>query len=794
MGAKAMGARVRRMEDPALLTGRAVFTDDIHLPGMLEAAFVRSTHAHARIRSVDTSAAESMPGVFRVVTTADLPTDLRTVRVPFQVPNPAITQPFQQRLLEDEEVCFVGEPIAMVLADTRYRAEDAAAAVAVDYEVLPAASDCRDALADDTKPCHADSGNNLCAEFKLGYGDAAAAFASAEHTFEVSLWSHRGAGLAIENRAIVAEPDRLRDVVTLWSATQSPFLVKQNVVDMLDWPADRLRVIAPEVGGGFGPKTVYYVEEALIPLCAMLFDRPIKWVEDRRENFVATNQERDQYWDMALACDGEGKILAVRGAMIHDTGAYMPWGIISPYISATTVPGPYVVPAYELTTRVALTNKVAVTPVRGAGRPQAVFAMERLLDRAADGLGIDRAEIRRRNFIPTEAMPYSFGLIFRDGKPMTYDSGDYPRCQAEALALADYDGFADRRAKAEAEGRHLGIGIANFVEGTGLGPFEGATVRVHANGKVTVYTGGGDSGQGHWTTLAQLCAEPLGVDPQDITVEVGDTGKIANGIGTFASRNRRQRGQFGPSRRDLGTRKGDQDRLPPARSGRGGPRHRGRAHLREGRTRRLDHVAGRRPGGARDAGLFASRRRRARSRIDGVFLAAASRLLQRHRRGRGRGRSRNGQHRDTELRDGARFGKPDQPVHRRRAGPGRLRARHRQHPARMDGLRRRCSAADHDLRRLPAAGRARRTADRRGARRIAHAEQPAGRQGSRRGGYDTGARRDRRRGRGRPQPVRHRARRRSDHAGASHRADRPTHGRARGERARAPLQAFVSST
>ena len=536
MGAKAMGARVRRMEDPALLTGRAVFTDDIHLPGMLEAAFVRSTHAHARIRSVDTSAAEAMPGVFKVVTTADLPADLRTVRVPFQVPNPAITQPFQQRLLEDEEVCFVGEPIAMVLADTRYRAEDAAAAVAVDYEVLSAASDCRDALADEAKPCHADSGNNLCAEFKLGYGDAATAFASAEHTFEVSLWSHRGAGLAIENRAIVAEPDRLRDVVTLWSATQSPFLVKQNVVDMLDWPADRLRVIAPEVGGGFGPKTVYYVEEALIPLCAMMFDRPIKWVEDRRENFVATNQERDQYWDMALACDGEGKILAVRGAMIHDTGAYMPWGIISPYISATTVPGPYVVPAYELTTRVALTNKVAVTPVRGAGRPQAVFAMERLLDRAADGLGIDRAEIRRRNFIPAEAMPYSFGLIFRDGKPMTYDSGDYPRCQAEALALADYEGFADRRAKAEAEGRHVGIGIANFVEGTGLGPFEGATVRVHANGKVTVYTGGGDSGQGHWTTLAQLCAEPLGVAPQDITVEVGDTGKIANGIGTFASR------------------------------------------------------------------------------------------------------------------------------------------------------------------------------------------------------------------------------------------------------------------
>ena len=531
-----MGARVRRREDPALLTGRGRYTDDIHLPGLLQAAFVRSAHAHARIRAVDAGAAAAMPGVFAVVTARDLPGALGAARVPFQVPNPMISQPYQQRLLEDEEVCFVGEPIALVLAEDRYAAEDAAAAVAVDYEVLGAASDCRAALEDGAPPSHIGADGNECARLELGYGDVEAAFSAAAHRFPVSVLCHRGGGHAIENRAVVAEFDALRDVVTLWSATQSPFLVKMNVVDMLGWPSDRLRVIAPEVGGGFGPKTIYYVEEALIPLCARMFGRPIKWVEDRRENFVATNQERDQYWDMEIACDSEGRILGLRGEMIHDTGAYMPWGIISPYISATTVPGPYVVPAYALTARVALTNKVAVTPVRGAGRPQAVFVMERLLDRAADGIGIDRAEIRRRNFIAADAMPYALGLIFRDGKPMTYDSGDYPRCQAEALALAGMDGLAGRRERAAAEGRHVGVGVANYVEGTGLGPFEGATVRVHPDGRVVVYTGGGDSGQGHWTTLAQLCADALGVDADSVAVELGDTGKIANGVGTFASR------------------------------------------------------------------------------------------------------------------------------------------------------------------------------------------------------------------------------------------------------------------
>ena len=536
MGAKMFGARVARLEDPKLLTGQGGYTDDMHLPGMLEAAFVRSPHSHARIKDINILDALKHKGVCKIYTASDLPDYLRNTTVPFQVPNPAISQPFQQRLLEDREVCFAGEPIALVVADTRYNAEDAATLVQVDYDILPGAADCKSALEDSAPLCHVDSPNNEGAKYKVGYGDVASAFANAHLTHREEYWIHRGGGFAIENRGVVAQYDELDDVVTIWSATQSPFLVKQNVVDMLGWESDRVRVIAPDVGGGFGPKTIYYVEEALIPLVAKELGKPVKWIEDRRENFLATNMERDQYWDMEIAVDADGKLLGVRGQMIHDTGAYMPWGIISPYISATTLPGPYVLPSYELETFVALTNKVAVTPVRGAGRPQAVFAMERLMDRAADKLGLDRAEIRRRNLIQTEEMPYALGLIFRDGKPMTYDSGDYPKCQEEALRLGDYEGFRHRQEQARAEGRHIGIGIANYVEGTGLGPFEGATVRIQPSGQICIYTGGGDSGQGHWTTLAQVCADKFGVGVEEIDVQKGDTGKIASGVGTFASR------------------------------------------------------------------------------------------------------------------------------------------------------------------------------------------------------------------------------------------------------------------
>jgi carbon-monoxide dehydrogenase large subunit len=350
--------------------------------------------------------------------------------------------------------------------------------------------------------------------------------------------------MAMETRAVMASHDPATDILTVWAATQTPHIARRMLADQLGRHPEAIRYIAPDVGGGFGPKAIFYPEETVVASAALLLGHPVRWIEDRREHFMCATQERDQYWDVEIAVDGSGKILGVRGQMLHDTGAFVPWGIIMPYIAAATMPGPYVVPAYNLSVKVALTNKVATTPVRGAGRPQAVFAMERLLDRVAEKLAIDPAEVRRRNFIQPSQMPYSVGLTFRDGKPLVYDSGDYPQGQAEALRLADYPGFAARQAEALARGRYIGIGMANYVEGTGLGPFEGVTVRILQTGKVAVATGATNQGQGTRTTISQIVADAVGCRIEDIVFTLGDTNGIANGVGAFASR---QAANAGPS-------------------------------------------------------------------------------------------------------------------------------------------------------------------------------------------------------------------------------------------------------
>ena len=433
MGAKQFGARVTRLEDPALLAGRGRFVDDVKLPGLLHACFVRSPHGHAKVVSIDSKIALIMPGVHAVISAIDLPDPMRTQRLPLLLPNPALATTKTQHALARDEVCYVGQAIAVVIADTRYIAEDAAAAVIVQYDVLPAASDCR-AAAEDTAPhVHGDLSSNVASSFRLAYGDTDTAFADAAHVFTEALWQHRGGGMAMETRAVLASHDPASDLLTVWSGTQTPHLGRQALADLLDRDLQSIRMIAPDVGGGFGPKAIFYPEEAVIAAAALKMARPVKWVEDRREHFLCATQERDQYWEMSIAVDEDARILGVRGRMLHDTGAFVPWGIVMPYIASTTVPGPYVVPAYQLDTSVVLTNKVPTTPVRGAGRPQAVFAMERLLDRVARELNIDRAEIRRRNLIQPEQMPYEVGLLFRDGKPLVYDSGDYPRVQEQAL-------------------------------------------------------------------------------------------------------------------------------------------------------------------------------------------------------------------------------------------------------------------------------------------------------------------------------------------------------------------------
>jgi carbon-monoxide dehydrogenase large subunit len=536
MGAKHFGARIARLEDPALLTGRGRFVDDVRLPDTLHACFVRSPHAHAKIRSIDASTARAMPGVHAVLTAGDLPAPMATSQIPMLVPSPAIKVPRTQLALARDEVCYVGQTIAVAIAENRYLAEDAAAAVAIDFEVLPAVSDYRDAARPEAARAHSDLATNIAAVVPMAYGDVEAAFAGAAHVFEQELFLHRGAAMPLEGRAVLASYDAGSDMLTVWSATQTPHLCRSTLADLLERDLEAIRVVAPHVGGGFGTKAPFYAEEAVIPAAAMKLRRPVTWQEDRREHFLSATQERDQHWKVAIAVDAGGRIRGLSGTMLHDTGAFLPWGIIAPYIAGTTFPGPYVVPAYSLEVMVVLTNRVPTTVVRGAGRPQAVFVMERLMDRVARELDLDRAELRARNMIRPEQMPYSVGLVFRDGKPLVYASGNFPKSQRRAVALSRYEDFPARQASARAQGRYVGIGVANYVEGTGLGPFEGVTVRVLPNGKVAVATGATAQGQGTRTTLSQIVADAVGCRIEDIVMTAGDTGAIAQGVGAFASR------------------------------------------------------------------------------------------------------------------------------------------------------------------------------------------------------------------------------------------------------------------
>ena len=525
-----------RIEDPPLLRGRARFVDDIHLPETLHAAFLRSPLAHAGIAGIDKNAAEAAPGVCAVWTLDDLRPHLAAERLVVGLPSPSYRQQRDRPLLADGEVVHVGEAVAMVVAATRYAAEDAAALVDVAYEPLPVVADCRDALAPDAPPVHRGADHNLLAELVMEFGDVEAAFARAHRIFALNLSVHRGGGHSIEGRGALARHDPVDDLLTLWTSTQTPHAGRDLLARMLGRETRRVRVVTPAVGGGFGPKLVTYPEEVAVALGSALLGRPVKWIEDRREHFVASTQERDQHWDIEAAFDAGGRILGVRGTMTHDHGAYTARGANLPYESALTVTLPYDVPAYRLTARAALTNKVPVTPVRGAGHPQAVFAMERLLDAAAAGLDIGRAAIREHNLIGPERMPCTRPLESRGGRRVVLDSGDYPGCMKAALDAADWDGFPARREAAGMRGLARGIGLANFVKGTGRGPFESAAVRIDPSGTVSVASGAAAMGQGIETMLAGIVAEALGCDRDRVRVTAGDTGAIALGIGGFNSR------------------------------------------------------------------------------------------------------------------------------------------------------------------------------------------------------------------------------------------------------------------
>jgi len=531
-----VGKPLRRLEDGPLLRGRGRFVDDLAFPGALEAAFVRSPHAHALIATIDTSAARMLPGVHAVFTLGDLAPPLAQERLPLQFRTTELPDGITPFVLATDEVAFVGEAVAIVIAESRYLAEDAAAQVAVDYRPLPAVADCRAALAPEAPRVHRGRPGNLLVEFRQAYGDIADAFARAPRTLSLSLKQHRGGAHSIEGRGALAAFDANEDRLTLWTSTQLAHEARAFLMTMLRLDENRLRVVAPDVGGGFGAKFALYPEEAALAAACLKLERPIKWIEDRREHFLAAIQERDQYWDLDVAFNDDGTLRGIRGRMIHDQGAYTPQGINLPYNASTALPGPYRLPAYELSVQVVETNKVATMPVRGAGYPEGAFAMERALDRVAAALGLDRAEVRRRNLILPEQMPHASPLKARSGAAVVLDSGDFPAIQQAALDAIDQASFPARQAAARAQGRYLGLGLGNGVKGTGRGPFESGIVRVGRSGQVSVYTGAMPMGQGIKTALAQICAEQLAVAPDAVTVVAADTAVIPYGQGGFASR------------------------------------------------------------------------------------------------------------------------------------------------------------------------------------------------------------------------------------------------------------------
>jgi carbon-monoxide dehydrogenase large subunit len=519
-----------------LLRGAGTFLDDLDVPNALEATFLRSPIAHGRITRLDVSAARALPGVHAALTYHDLRPLLTSDRMPLALPAAGIRFVVDPYVLAVDEVCYVGEPVALVIATSRRIAEDAAALIELDLETLDAVVDPVEGLAANAPKARLDCPDNLVAKTGIDYGDADSAFAVAPHVIAQEFRLSKGGGNSIEPRGIIARYDAVEDQLTVWDSTQMPHRAKAILVETLGLAEQQVRVIAPDVGGGFGPKAVFHPEELAIPAAALLLRRPVKWVEDRFESFTATSGERDQIWTMQVAFTHEGRLLGMRGNLRYDHGASTPYGIALPYNAATNLIGPYVLPAYRIEIDLCMTNKTPSAPTRGAGRPQGTFVMERMLDAIALQLGIARDEVRRRNLIAPTQMPYPIPVRQRDGSTMEYDTGDYPECQARALAAAGWADFPARQAAALREGRYIGLGLANYVEATGRGPFESASIRIGPSGQIVVATGATAQGQGVKTMMAQIVADVLGVTPETIHVITGDTAATPSGLGAYASR------------------------------------------------------------------------------------------------------------------------------------------------------------------------------------------------------------------------------------------------------------------
>jgi aerobic carbon-monoxide dehydrogenase large subunit len=544
IGTPYVGRSLLRREDRRLLTGQGQFIADLVLPRMLHAVLVRSPVAHARIRSVDLSRAATAPGVVFALDGADL------LQMLPSVPEGQISLPRKwtsviqhkflsprQPLLAHDKVRHVGEAIAIIVAESRAQAEDAAELVHMDLEELPAIVDPEAAVRPDSCIVHDQFQTNLIGNFSVGRGNVDAALARAPRRLQRRFYHHRYSAVPMECRGVVSAYDPRSDTATIWSSTQVVHWVRREAAALLSLPEARVRCVALDVGGGFGGKGHVYPEDLLITFLARRLGRPVRWIEDRREHMMSATHSRDQLHDVAVGFDDDGRILALRDDYIVDCGAWNPIGSGVAYNTAVHLTGPYKIENLAASGRIAVTNKVPNAPYRGAGRPEAAFAMERTIDLVARTLGLEPAEVRRRNMIRADEMPYRVGIPYRDGEPIVYDSGDYPAALGKALdAIGGVAAFRQRQEQARRDNRYLGLGIGCYIEGTGVGPFESAFIRVDPTGKIYVSSGACPQGQGMETIFSQVAADLWKVTPEDVVVALADTAAIAIGFGTMASR------------------------------------------------------------------------------------------------------------------------------------------------------------------------------------------------------------------------------------------------------------------
>jgi carbon-monoxide dehydrogenase large subunit len=537
-----IGEPLKRKEDPRLITGQGAYVDDIPLPGTLHCAFVRSPHGHARLKAVRTDRAARHPGVVAVVTARDIAGKVGTMPCGWSLPD-LKTPPHP--VLAEGKVRLVGDRVAAVVAEDRYAARDALDLIEVDYEPLPAAVDLERAFAPGAPAVHEQVQDNTAFVWGFPGQGVEEAFAKADRVVRLRLVNHRVIPTAMEPRGVLAQFKPAAGELTVWTSTQAPHLIRALLGMVLKFPEHKLRVIAPEVGGGFGSKIYLYPEEVLVAHLAMQLERPVKWIEDRRENYQVTTHGRDRVDYVEVAVKNDGTILGLKCKCIGNLGAYL--STFAPAIPSAffgiMLSGAYRIPAIACEVRGVFTNTSMVDAYRGAGRPEACYVLERTVDRVAMELGLDPAEVRRRNYIPPEAYPYTTAT------GVTYDSANHRAALEKALTLVGYEALRKEQAQLRKNGRLLGIGLSSYVEVCGVGPSKGlaaaggggggwelGTVRVHASGKVTVLTGCSPHGQGNETSYAQIVADGLGVSPEDVEVFHGDTQIVPFGTGTFGSR------------------------------------------------------------------------------------------------------------------------------------------------------------------------------------------------------------------------------------------------------------------